>query len=48
VAHKVSDADLVTSDVGLTTGTVLLIAVTVAATWFAAQKLRTLTLAGEE
>jgi ABC-2 type transport system permease protein len=48
VAHKVSDADLVTSDVGLTTGTVLLIAVTVAATWFAGQKLRTLTLAGEE
>jgi ABC-2 type transport system permease protein len=48
VAHKVSDADLVTSDVGLTTGTVLLIAVTVAATWFAGQKLRSLTLAGEE
>ncbi|MEV0219396.1 ABC transporter permease subunit [Streptomyces sp. NPDC050704] len=48
VAHKVSGADLVTSDVGLATGTVLLIAVTVAATWFAGQKLRTLTLAGEE
>ncbi|MBQ0847745.1 ABC transporter permease [Streptomyces sp. NPDC057621] len=48
VAHKVSGGDLVTSDVGLTTGTVLLVVVTVAATWFAGQKLRTLTLAGEE
>ncbi|MFS8203241.1 ABC transporter permease (plasmid) [Streptomyces sp. CWNU-52B] len=47
VGHKVS-GDLVTSDVGLITGTVLLVAVTVAATWFAGQKLRTLTLAGEE
>ncbi|WP_151477313.1 ABC transporter permease [Streptomyces albicerus] len=48
VAHEVTGGDLVTSDVGLTTGAVLLIAVTVAATWFAGQKLRTLTLAGEE
>ncbi len=48
VAQKVSGGDLVTSDVGLTTGAVLLIVVTVAATWFAGQKLRTLTLAGEE
>jgi len=48
VAQKVSGGDLVTSDVGLTPGTVLLIVVTVAATWFAGQKLRTLTLAGEE
>ncbi|MBV1939813.1 ABC transporter permease subunit [Streptomyces sp. BV286] len=48
VAHKVSGGDLVTSDVSLTTGTVLLVVVTVAATWFAGQKLRTLTLAGEE
>ncbi|WP_327396088.1 ABC transporter permease [Streptomyces phaeochromogenes] len=48
VAQKVSGGDLVTSDVGLTTGTVLLVVVTVAATWFAGQKLRTLTLAGEE
>ncbi|GHA23393.1 ABC transporter permease [Streptomyces tauricus] len=48
VAQKVSGGDLVTSDVSLTTGTVLLVAVTVAATWFAGQKLRTLTLAGEE
>jgi len=48
VAHKVSDSSLVTSDVGLSTATVLLAAVTVAATWYAGQKLRTLTLAGEE
>ncbi|WAU86015.1 ABC transporter permease subunit [Streptomyces sp. Qhu-G9] len=48
VAHKVSGGELVTSDVSLTTGTVLLVVVTVAATWFAGQKLRTLTLAGEE
>ncbi|GGX79050.1 ABC transporter permease [Streptomyces fructofermentans] len=48
VAHEVSGADLVTSDVSLVTGTVLLLAVTVAATWFAGQKLRSLTLAGEE
>jgi ABC-2 type transport system permease protein len=47
VGHKVS-GDLVTSDVSLATGTVLLVVVTVAATWFAGQKLRTLTLAGEE
>ncbi|MFC8665252.1 MULTISPECIES: ABC transporter permease [Streptomyces] len=48
VAQKVSGGDLVTSDVGLATGTVLLVVVTVAATWFAGQKLRSLTLAGEE
>jgi ABC-2 type transport system permease protein len=48
VAHKVSDSSLVTSDVGLPTATVLLILVTVAATWYAGQKLRSLTLAGEE
>ncbi|WP_030377003.1 MULTISPECIES: ABC transporter permease [unclassified Streptomyces] len=48
VAQKVTDSDLVTSEVGLTTATVLLVVVTVAATWYAGQKLRTLTLAGEE
>ncbi|MFJ5774709.1 ABC transporter permease subunit [Streptomyces sp. NPDC093094] len=48
VAHKVAGGELVTSDVGLTTATVLLIAVTVLATWYAGRKLRTLTLAGEE
>ncbi len=48
VAHKVSDSSLVTSDVGLPAATVLLAAVTVLATWYAGQKLRSLTLAGEE
>jgi ABC-2 type transport system permease protein len=48
VAHKVTGGDLVTSDVGLPTATVLLVVVTVLATWYAGQKLRSLTLAGEE
>jgi ABC-2 type transport system permease protein len=48
IGHKVTGGDLVTSDVGLTTATVLLIAVTVLATWYAGQKLRTLTPTGDE
>ena len=48
MAHKVTGGDLVTSDVGLPTATVLLVVVTVLATWYAGQKLRSLTLAGEE
>jgi ABC-2 type transport system permease protein len=48
VAQKVAGGDLVSSDVGLPLATVLLAGVTVAATWYAGQKLRTLTLAGEE
>ncbi|MFD4525104.1 ABC transporter permease [Streptomyces sp. NPDC058470] len=48
VGHKVTGGDLVTSEVSLTTATVLLVLVTVLATWYAGQKLRTLTLAGEE
>ncbi|GHJ40185.1 ABC transporter permease [Streptomyces sp. TS71-3] len=48
VAHKVAGNDLVTSEVGLTTATVLLVVVTVAATWYAGQKLRALKLVGEE
>ncbi|MGA5415046.1 ABC transporter permease subunit [Streptomyces pseudogriseolus] len=48
VAEKVAGGELVTSDVGLTTATIALVAVTVLATWYAGQKLRTLTLAGEE
>ncbi|MYW14271.1 ABC transporter permease subunit [Streptomyces sp. SID2955] len=48
VAHKVTGGDLVTSDVSLPTATVLLVVVTVLATWYAGQKLRSLTLAGEE
>ncbi|KND31745.1 ABC transporter permease subunit [Streptomyces acidiscabies] len=48
VAHEVTGGDLVTSDVGLTTAVIFLVAVTGLATWYAGQKLRTLTLAGEE
>ncbi|MET4925294.1 ABC transporter permease [Streptomyces sp. PSRA5] len=48
VAQKTSDTDMITSDVGLPLAVVLLVGVTVVATWFAGQKLRTLTLAGEE
>ena len=48
IGHKVAGGDLVTSDVGLTTATVLLVAVTVLATWYAGQKLRTLTPTGDE
>ncbi|MET9915699.1 ABC transporter permease [Streptomyces sp. NPDC059605] len=48
VAEKAGGSDVITSDVGLATGTVLLVAVTVVATWYAGQKLRTLKLAGEE
>ncbi|WP_328554599.1 MULTISPECIES: ABC transporter permease [unclassified Streptomyces] len=48
VAHKVTGGELVTSDVSLPTATVLLVVVTVLATWYAGQRLRSLTLAGEE
>ncbi|MFF8275619.1 ABC transporter permease subunit [Streptomyces lateritius] len=48
VAEKVSGEGLVTSEVGLSTALALLIGVTIAATWYAGQKLRTLKLAGEE
>jgi ABC-2 type transport system permease protein len=48
VAQKMSDGGIVSSDVGLPTAVVLLAVVTAAATWFAARKLRTLKLAGEE
>ncbi|MGW5332369.1 ABC transporter permease subunit [Streptomyces bauhiniae] len=48
VAHKVVGSNLITSDVGLPAATALLIVVTVAATWYAGQRLRALTLAGEE
>ncbi|MFF5635288.1 ABC transporter permease [Streptomyces sp. NPDC012825] len=48
LAEKVTGDGLVTSEVGLPTAVALLVAVTVAATWFAGQKLRRLTLAGEE
>jgi ABC-2 type transport system permease protein len=48
VAHKVTDGDLITSEVGLPTAVILLTVVTLGATWYAGQKLRTLKLAGEE
>ncbi|MEU6978395.1 MULTISPECIES: ABC transporter permease subunit [unclassified Streptomyces] len=48
LAEKVTGDGLVTSEVALPTAVVLLVAVTVAATWFAGRKLRTMTLAGEE
>ncbi|MFE0700167.1 ABC transporter permease [Streptomyces sp. NPDC058872] len=48
LAEKVTGDGLVTSEVALPTAVVLLVAVTVAATWFAGRKLRKLTLAGEE
>lgn len=48
VAEKVSGSGAVTSDVALPTAVILLVAVTVLATWYAGQKLRSLTVAGEE
>ncbi|WP_406861950.1 ABC transporter permease [Streptomyces sp. HUAS MG47] len=48
LAEKVSGEGLIASDVGLPVAAALLAGVTVAATWYAGQKLRTLTLAGEE
>ncbi|MFI9649668.1 ABC transporter permease [Streptomyces sp. NPDC052040] len=48
VAQKVTGSSLVTSEVGLPTAVVLLVVVTLATTWYAGQKLRTLKLAGEE
>ncbi|ORT57715.1 ABC transporter permease [Streptomyces sp. CB03238] len=48
VAEKVTGDGLVASDVGLPVAVALLAGVTVAATWYAGQKLRTLTLAGDE
>jgi ABC-2 type transport system permease protein len=49
LAQKIAgDGSAVSSDVGLPTALVLLAGVTVVGAWFAGQKLRTLTLAGEE
>lgn len=48
LAERVAGDGLVGSDVGLPAAVALLAGVTVAATWYAGQKLRTLTLAGEE
>ncbi|WP_093803436.1 ABC transporter permease [Streptomyces sp. Wb2n-11] len=48
LAERIGANGAITSDVALPTAVVLLVAVTAAATWYAGQKLRTLTLAGEE
>ncbi|MCD9143708.1 ABC transporter permease subunit [Streptomyces albireticuli] len=48
LAQKIGAEGAITSDVGLPLALVLLIGVTTLATWYAGQKLRTLTLAGEE
>jgi ABC-2 type transport system permease protein len=48
IAGKVSDGGAVTSQVGVPTATVLLIAVTVVTTAFSVARLRSLKLAGEE
>ncbi|MFD7223226.1 ABC transporter permease [Streptomyces sp. NPDC059892] len=48
LAQKIGDGTTITSDVGLPLAVVLLVGVSVVATWYAGQKLRTLTLAGEE
>ncbi|WP_031508665.1 ABC transporter permease [Streptomyces megasporus] len=48
LAEKTAPGANIASDVGLPTAVVLLAVVTVAGTWYAGRKLRTLTLAGEE
>jgi ABC-2 type transport system permease protein len=48
VAAKMADGGAVTSQVGLPTAVVFLVVVTVATTWFAIARLRSLKLAGEE
>ncbi|NDZ79859.1 ABC transporter permease subunit [Streptomyces sp. SID10853] len=48
LAEKIGAPGAIDSDVGLPLAVVLLVAVTVLATWYAGQKLRRLTLAGEE
>ncbi|MFI9204150.1 ABC transporter permease subunit [Streptomyces sp. NPDC053048] len=48
LAQKIAGEGAITADVGLPLGATLLLGATIGATWFAARKLRTLTLAGEE
>ncbi|QKW07880.1 ABC transporter permease [Streptomyces sp. NA04227] len=48
VGGRTAEGNLVTSDVGLPLATVLLAAVTVLATWYAGQRLRSLTVAGDD
>lgn len=47
LAEKIGGQGLVESDVGLTTAVVMLIVVTAGGAWWAGQKLRTLTVAGD-
>ncbi|MFI0977947.1 ABC transporter permease [Streptomyces sp. NPDC021093] len=48
LAERIGTNGTITSDVGLPTAVILLVAVTGLATWYAGQKLRSLTLAGDE
>ncbi|WP_434592255.1 ABC transporter permease [Streptomyces sp. A5-4] len=48
LAERIGADGMISSDVGLPTAVTLLAVVTVVATWYAGQKLRTLKLAGEE
>ncbi|WP_433546730.1 ABC transporter permease [Streptomyces sp. CA-294286] len=48
LAEKIGTNGTITSDVGLPTAVILLVVVTGLATWYAGQKLRSLTLAGDE
>ncbi|MFI6285606.1 ABC transporter permease subunit [Streptomyces sp. NPDC051018] len=48
LAEKIGGEGMIGSDVGLPAAVILLAVVTVAATWYAGQKLRVLKLAGEE
>ncbi|MFF5567808.1 ABC transporter permease [Streptomyces sp. NPDC012623] len=48
LAQKIGGDGVITSDVTLPLAVILLVGVSVVATWYAGRKLRTLTLAGEE
>lgn len=48
LAERIGANGVITSDVGLPTAVILLVVVTGLATWYAGQKLRSLTLAGDE
>ncbi|MFJ5224307.1 ABC transporter permease [Streptomyces sp. NPDC088400] len=48
LAERIGDGSTITSDVGLPLAVCLLVGVSAVATWYAGQKLKTLTLAGEE
>ncbi|MDR3083065.1 MAG: ABC transporter permease subunit [Streptomyces sp.] len=48
IGERIGKGGIIDSDVGLPAAVVLLIVVTLGATWYAGQRLRSLTLAGEE